>query len=482
MGGTEEVLLDLRDVVAAGRQASVEWGVGRHRLSTDVWYQSVVLEDLQRASGEEWLQRWLLHVAMFEIDKGVSLRPDRLVLPQSLEADLTPDLAELWQRVVHGVFGQWRYENSEPDYRGPRLPAGGARGPARTPAAAAGTASGGERPDGVLRPLVFCGGGKDSLVAATLFDRLGVEYETLAYSHSVYGPPAPQHRLIDSLLDRCGGGRRHRFDVVDTMLSLPVHLLDDVYRPAQLIAGETPASVFEALPVALSHGRTDLVVAHERSANTGNLVWGETGEEVNHQWGKSRSAEVLLDEYLRRHLLPDQPVRYWSILAEVHDPVIFSMLRERIDAVPFTHSCNVEKPWCLRCPKCAYVWLGYAAWLPREVVEGMFGGCNLLEVPENLAWYRQMLGLGDHTPFECIGRVEEVRLHFAMCRARGFDGAAMTVFEEELPEEDWMRAADASLAVHPEDSRAPAAIAPPLTALLAKAAADARQTVEELLA
>ena len=35
----------------------------------------------------------------------------------------------------------------------------------------------------------------------------------------------------------------------------------------------------------------------------GNLVWAETGEEVNHQWGKTKESEVIMHSYIRKALV-----------------------------------------------------------------------------------------------------------------------------------------------------------------------------------
>jgi hypothetical protein len=299
----------------------------------------------------------------------------------------------------------------------------------------------------------------------------------------VYGTATTQHALIDGLLDHCKPGRRHRQDVFDQLLGVPVTELHGVFRPTQIIAGETPASLFGALPIAAAHGYRHLVVAHERSANAGNLTWGATGEVINHQWGKSFEAEQLLDAYIAGAGLasPAPAPAYWSVLQQVHDPVIFSMLEDHLDAVPSTHSCNVSKPWCMRCSKCAYVWLNYKAWLPWEVVDPLFGGANLLNAPENQLSYRQMLGLEDQTPFECIGQVEESRLAFALCRARGLRGAAMDTFSDELGDQDYLTQAASSLTVHEGPTGVPFELAEPLTAVLTEAADQATGFAAELL-
>jgi hypothetical protein len=43
-----------------------------------------------------------------------------------------------------------------------------------------------------------------------------------------------------------------------------------------------------------------------------------------------------------------------------------------------------------------------------------------------------MLGLADHTPFECIGQVDEARLAFELLRRRGATGAAMEMYERRI--------------------------------------------------
>jgi len=159
-------------------------------------------------------------------------------------------------------------------------------------------------------------------------------------------------------------------------------------------------------------------------------VWHRTGEEINHQWGKSLEAERLLRDYVEEHLVAG--LTYSSVLKPAHDVLIFRALADSLDAVPATHSCNVAKPWCLQCAKCAYVWLGYQAFLPDETNHATFGDRNLLDEPANQLWFEQMLGLGDHTPFECIGQVDEARLAFELLRRRGRIGAAMRMFEERV--------------------------------------------------
>jgi hypothetical protein len=264
-------------------------------------------------------------------------------------------------------------------------------------------------PAGPVELLAFCGGGKDSLVALKLLERGGLPFATLGYAHSAYGNSTQQHALLDRLGDASARARAERQWVMEDFMDSPILELHGELGVSSVLAAETPASVFAALPIALARGYRGLVVAHEASANAANLSWG--AEQINHQWGKSWEAEVLLDEYLRSELLAD--VRYFSLLQPVHDELVFELLARDADLVPLTHSCNVRKPWCGSCAKCAYVWLQMAAHVPPAIVAATFED-NLGERAENEIWFRELFGLAEHTPFECVGSAREARLALAL--------------------------------------------------------------------
>jgi hypothetical protein len=398
---------------------SLVYGVDDLRFTTSYWYEGADFDELERRHGVLYLRKLLFHLLAFEANKAGSLRPD--VFDPGPYADLaTPRFNELWSTVFRHVWGQWRYENDLPEYQGPELRIATHWS---TPEAV-------EHELGEVPVLSFCGGGKDSLVAGRMLEAAGVPYASFAYSSSVYGAAHKQHALLDGLADRLGAVRRHRMWIFDDFLDSPVVRLRPDLGVRTLTAAETPSSVFAGLPVALTHGYALLGVAHERSADHGNLVWN--GEEVNHQWGKSLEAERLLQAYVHEELAPN--VTYASLLKPLTDPPIFAALQGMLDAVPATHSCNVEKPWCERCAKCAYVWINYMAYLPVDLVRGMFR-TNLLDTPENEVHFREMLGLAEHTPFECVGQVDEARLAFALAQRKGVTGRAMELYDSgwELP-------------------------------------------------
>ena len=96
-----------------------------------------------------------------------------------------------------------------------------------------------------------------------------------------------------------------------------------------------------------------------------------------------------------------------SALAGVSEVAIFNALNQIPEQVPHTHSCNVKKPWCYKCPKCCYVFLGMSAVLPTEIIIATFGTTNMLDDPDNEFHYRSLFGLEPQTPFECVGTVED---------------------------------------------------------------------------
>lgn len=452
--------LYLEEVSCSAHQLALRYRVNTLRFETVYWYDTVDLLALEARYGRQFMRRLYFHMLAFEANKAVSLCPDAVDFSPFADL-LTPEFTRIWQTIVHHVWGQWRYENDLPLYAGPCVVNPVAFSETKPVQCDVGD------PD----ILVFCGGGKDSLVAMRLLERAGIPYATFAYASSSYGAAERQHRLIGRLLDYCRPKARHRMWIDDSFWDVPVLELYPEMGVRTRTAAETPASIFAALPVALQHGFQQIVLAHERSANAGNLVWATTGEEINHQWGKSFAAELLLNRYIQKHLIEN--FSYYSLLQPLYDALIFNLLRRDLPAVPLTHSCNIQKPWCRRCPKCAYVWLNFMAYLPIEPVNAIFSE-NLFDLPENQTAYKQMLGLAAHTPFECIGMIEEIRLAFELCRRKGLQGRAMNLFCSQFPAYDPQPAIERFLRISTERCNIPAAIRAGVLPQMEQAAAEAR--------
>jgi hypothetical protein len=455
----------LGSVCRSRHQISMVYGLDDLRFETAYWYEDVDLSALEARFGADFMDRLCFHMLMLEASKLVSLRPDELDLGGHARY-YTQAFERMWRRVVHQVWGQWRYLHDEPDYCGPVV----LGEPVEAGAAAVAIAV------GPVEILAFCGGGKDSLVGAKLLERAGIAYASFGYSNSVYGSEAQQHRLIDRLVQRCAPTHHHRLRVFDSFVDAPVRqAYTDIH---ELLAAETPSSLFAALPILMQHGYRAMVLAHERSANTGNLIWQRTGEDINHQWGKSYEAECLLNGYIQAELISN--ASYFSLLQPIYDTTIFNLLRQDEQLVDATHSCNIAKPWCGRCAKCAYVWLNYMAYLDPAQVRRAIPG-NLFDVEENQPWFFQMLGLGEHTPFECIGQIEEARLAFELCRRKGLVGRAMDLYTGHFPVLEIDPILERFLSVDMAMSAIPADLAERIRPLLEEGARQGRQYISALI-
>lgn len=75
------------------------------------------------------------------------------------------------------------------------------------------------------------------------------------------------------------------------------------------------------------------------------------------------------------------------------------------------------------------------AYLPPETVQSLFRE-NLFDLPQNQEAFEQMVGLGTHTPFECIGQIEESRIAMRLCVTKGFGGRATSTLLPRLPAPD----------------------------------------------
>lgn len=445
----------------------MSFGIDDLRFTTSYWYGDCDLLHLEKQHGLEFMERIYFHIMVFEANKLASLQPKSFDLGPFARFH-TREFEELWRTVFRNVWAQWRYENDLPDYAGPEL----LSDPCDTGPEAIAIEY------GPVDILSFCGGGKDSLVAMRLLEKAGISYAAYMYSSSIYGNAKLQHDLIHRLLDHGSPVRRHQLWMYDDFMDAPIIELHPEYGVRSLLAAETPSSIFGALPVILQHGYRYAVLAHEKSADFGNLIWEKTGEDVNHQWGKSYEAELLLNTYIRTELLSN--FSYFSILKPIYDVLVFYLLRRDLEAVPDTHSCNIQKPWCGRCPKCAYVWLNYMAYLPPDLVNSIFGQ-NLLDVEENQIFYRQMLGLEEHTPFECIGQIEEARLAFELCRRKGLTGRAMDIFTKEVRTIDAKAILDRYLQVETSMPSTPPDIGAKVLPRMAGAAEEARSWILDKL-
>ncbi|MFT3807476.1 UDP-N-acetyl-alpha-D-muramoyl-L-alanyl-L-glutamate epimerase [Arenimonas sp.] len=247
--------------------------------------------------------------------------------------------------------------------------------------------------------LVAIGGGKDSLVSIEALRAAGVA-QTVSWIGS-----SP---LIRACAERTG---------------LPLLNIERKLAPALFemnkqgaYNGHIPVTAVNSAILAVAAlltGADQVVFSNERSASYGSLIPG-TGE-VNHQWSKGWQFERDFARHLRERVASD--LKYYSLLRPFSELAVarqFARL-DRYDG--HFSSCNRnfhilgERPaqrWCGVCPKCHFVFLALAPFMPKPRLLNIFGR-NLLDEADQAPGFDALLEYQDHKPFECVGEGKESR-------------------------------------------------------------------------
>ncbi|MFH0769972.1 MAG: hypothetical protein V1926_01195 [Candidatus Peregrinibacteria bacterium] len=320
---------------------------------------------------------------------------------------LRPAEAAFWNVVYGNGLAQFFLENSMDGRDLVHFPFAGQ--------AAADTIN---RPKESGKILVPIGGGKDSIVTAELLRNSKKDVTLLRMG---------THPLIDALVSEM----RLPIITVERRIS---PLLLQLNREGAL-NGHVPITAYVSamsVLIALLYGFEDVVMSDERSADEGNT--GQNGRVVNHQWSKSFQFETLFSAFVHDTIAPD--IRMFSLLRPYSDLGIAQRFASMPQYFPLVTSCNrnwrVSRPpssigegasgegnrWCAECPKCAFTFAMFAAFLPEATLETIFGENLFADVTLTLL-YRQLLGLEGMKPFECVGTPEETKAAFLLAHERG---------------------------------------------------------------
>ncbi|WP_312238664.1 UDP-N-acetyl-alpha-D-muramoyl-L-alanyl-L-glutamate epimerase [Stenotrophomonas sp.] len=256
--------------------------------------------------------------------------------------------------------------------------------------------------------LVAIGGGKDSLVSIEALRGLGIA-ETVTWIGG--------SQLIRACAERTG------LPTLNIGRALAPELFELNRQGAW--NGHIPVTaVNSAIMVlaALLQGVDQVVFSNERSASYGSQIPG-TGE-VNHQWSKGWAFEQAFGEHLEKHVAAD--LHYYSLLRPLSELAVARQFAKSDYYDAHFSSCNRnfhilgERPvnrWCGVCPKCHFVFLALAPFMPKPRLVAIFGR-NLLDDPEQAGGFDALLEFQDHKPFECVGEGRESRAAMATLAAR----------------------------------------------------------------
>jgi hypothetical protein len=249
------------------------------------------------------------------------------------------------------------------------------------------------------RTLVPIGGGKDSLVAVEAIKHIGGQATAVWVGNSP---------LIAACAERTG---------LPT-LNIQRELAPGLFELNRLGAwnGHIPVTAVNSAILAVAailYGYNSIAFANERSASAATLEY--EGQQVNHQWSKGYAFETLLGDWLHSHVAAD--LNYFSLLRPYSELAITRAFAKLTPYFDVFSSCNRNfkilgpKPadrWCGHCPKCHFVFLALAPFLPKPRLLAIFGR-NLLDDDTQASGFDALLEYRDHKPFECVGEGAEAR-------------------------------------------------------------------------
>lgn len=255
--------------------------------------------------------------------------------------------------------------------------------------------------------LLGIGGGKDSIVAAELLK----EEKNLSVT-SFLLESQKGDKVADGVIELIGNPR----------LAIKRMLDPQIFEQHEgSYNGHIPISsifAFVGLLAAGLYGHKYVIVGNEASSNFGNLTY--KGLTINHQWSKSAEFENLLQDYTRRFITPD--ITYFSLLRSMYEIRIAKLFAEHPKYFSHFSSCNrnfkvfyerTTSLWCGECPKCAFVFLILAPFIPKQKLVDMFGK-NMLNDDALVPLYGDLLGFGKLKPFDCVGTFDEARAALSM--------------------------------------------------------------------
>ena len=256
--------------------------------------------------------------------------------------------------------------------------------------------------------LVAIGGGKDSLVSIEALRAEGVAQTVTWIGGSQLIAACAAHTGLPTL----NIGRQ-----------LAPQLFD--FNRQGAWNGHIPVTAVNSAILAFAAvvlGMDQVVFSNERSASYGSLIPG-TGE-VNHQWSKGWAFESMFAGWLQSHVAAD--LRYYSLLRPLSELAVARQFARSQHYDAHFSSCNRnfhilgERPtsrWCGVCPKCHFVFLALAPFMPKTRLVTIFGR-NLLDDPAQVAGFDALLEYQDHKPFECVGEGRESRAAMAALAQR----------------------------------------------------------------
>lgn len=238
--------------------------------------------------------------------------------------------------------------------------------------------------------LIPVGGGKDSVVSLELMKN---EHIT---TYCVNG-----NKTTDSIIKLCD----YREGDYGAKRTLDSKLLE--LNKLGYLNGHIPFSAvvaFSSVIAAYLCGNKYIVLSNETSANETTV----RNSFVNHQYSKSFEFEKDFMWYIKS--LTKSDIHYFSLLRPLTEIQIAWLFSKCEGFHKAFRSCNVgskQGVWCCNCPKCLFVYIILLPFLGLDKLKNIFGE-NLLNKESLDLYFRELIGVEENKPFECVGTRREV--------------------------------------------------------------------------
>ncbi len=266
--------------------------------------------------------------------------------------------------------------------------------------------------------MVPVGGGKDSVVSLELLSDDNITTYCVNKSDTV-----------KNVIERCTHAKA---DIA------PKRILDKKvleYNEKGYLNGHIPFSAvlaFSSYIAAFLNGIKYIALSNENSANETTVK----GSFVNHQYSKSYEFEEDFRSYVSSYFASD--IQYFSALRPLNESLIAMLFASHKQYHDVFRSCNAGSKkgiWCCNCPKCLFVYIILSPYLNDDELIKIFGE-NLLDKPSLEKDFRELTGIDENKPFECVGTRSEVNASLKEYIKTGRRGVLTDKYKEKILSSD----------------------------------------------